>query len=115
MRTLLITIATPNHQVDLEIPAEVPIADLLPSLVKLCVSGLWAHHTPQWSLWSSETHAPLDLSYSLLDADIVDGATLTLQAVLPTEKQADNATFQPETLQPSRETGGIGVRWNIPR
>ncbi|MBV9691263.1 MAG: EsaB/YukD family protein [Ktedonobacteraceae bacterium] len=123
MPTLLITITTTQSSTDLEIPADVPIAKLLPRLVTLCVNSPEAQ-MGQWALWSPETRTPLDQRQSLLEAGIVDGAMLLLQgaspAILqpaarqPATRQQDSPDFQPRTIQPSTESGGIGVRWHRP-
>jgi hypothetical protein len=124
MPTLLITITTTQRSTDLEIPADVPIAQLLPRLVTLCVNNPEAQ-IEQWALWSPETRTPLDQRQSLLEAGIVDGAMLVLQgassAIMQPAarqsaiKQQDSPDFQPHTIQPSAESGGIGVRWHLPR
>jgi hypothetical protein len=100
---------------DLELPAEVPIASLLPALVKLCVNEEQAN-AGSWSLWVSEMRIALNPSRTLLDARIVDGTTLALEsksAVRLAPKQFASP-FQPKTVRPGAGSGGIGVKWNLP-
>jgi len=115
MQTLLLTINSPTGSMDLELPAEVPIASLLPALVKLCVDGEQANAGP-WSLWIAEMRVSLNSARTLLDARIVDGTTLTLESkssVRVAPKQFVSP-FQPKTVRPGAGSGGIGVKWNLP-
>ena len=113
MKMLLLTIASTTHSVDLELPAEVPLGSILPALVKFCVQKpeIPAYST-RYSLWKAENNTPLAPQRSLLEADIVDGEVLHLR--LPNEQEQEQVrpqTFQPETIRPGEESGGIGVRW----
>ena len=114
MKTILLTIIGTTRSMDLELPAEVPVGSLLPTLVKLCAfeRGVLIFSS-QWSLWSTPTRAYLDPARSLLEADVVDGAQLHLRFLKA--RQEERPTFQPKTIQPSEESGGIGVRWNALR
>ncbi len=116
MQTLLITIIAPQKQVDLQVPAEVPVGDLLAALVALCVPSTAQAHTPNWRLVYAQRQ--LATERSLVEAGVVDGALLTLQDVStqmtrPMEPiMAKPQHFVPRTVTPSRSTGGIGVTWS---
>lgn len=112
MKMLLLTITHTTRSVDLQVPAEVPLGTLLPTLVELCVQDRRIPiHSSQWSLWEPDKDFSLDPRRSLLESDIVDGTILHLR--LPREQtRRPQQTFQPQTIQPDAESGGIGVRWN---
>jgi hypothetical protein len=113
MKMLLLTITSTTCKTDLELPAEVPLASIFPTLIQLCVKDRNIPIYPsEWSLWDEETHAYLDPRRSLQEADIVDGAILYLRLW---REQESPRTFQPEIIPPGEESGGIGVRWNLPR
>ncbi len=111
MQTLLLTIISPQRSIDLKLPAETPLAELLPALVKLCISDLSASQST-WTLIVAETHKTLDTTQSLLEAQLVDGAILVLQPQALVRVLAETM-FQPENIVPTTESGGIGVRWNL--
>ena len=113
MQTLLLTIISPQRSIDLELPAETPIAELLPALVKLCINNAPTSQLT-WTLIVAETHKTLDTAQSLLEARLVDGAILVLQPQALVRVLAET-TFQPENIAPTTESGGIGVRWNLPQ
>ena len=123
MQTVLLTIVGPTRRVDLKLPAEISLEELLPKLLELCGPP----HAPeqissQWRLVISTQHVALPLTRSLLACGIVDGAILLLQdyasfvaqAAQQAQTQAPALPFQPQVLPPSANTGGIGVRWNLP-
>lgn len=120
MQTLLLTLNSPRGSVDLELPAEVPISALLPTLVRLCTKEEQAN-VGSWSLWVAEMQMPLDSSRTLLDAHIVDGTVLTLQSKSSTRpvsqsglSQPGRPVFQPKSFRPGASSGGIGVKWHQP-
>ncbi len=116
MQTLLITLKGPQKQVDLQVPAEVPVGDLLAPLVALCVPSTTHVQGPNWQLVYAQRQ--LATECSLVEAGVVDGALLTLQDVStqmtrPMEPVAAKPQhFVPRTVTPSRSTGGIGVTWS---
>lgn len=125
MQTVLLTIVGPTRRIDLKLPAEISIGELLPKLLELCGPP----HAPeqissQWRLVIPAQHVALPLTRSLLACGIVDGAILLFQDyasfVAQTAQQAQAQAqapalpFHPQVLPPSANTGGIGVRWNLP-
>lgn len=116
MQTLLITIIGPQKQVDLQVPGEVPVGDLLPALVAMCVPSSAQTHGANWQLAYGQRS--LSTERSLIEAGVVDGTLLILQDVStqmtrpmqPTAAKPQH--FVPRTVTPSRSTGGIGVTWS---
>jgi len=114
MQTILLTITGPAKSMDLEVPGEIPLRDLLPELVKLCgpSSAGATGESFSWFLRFPEGK-PLDASRSLIEANVMDGALLLLQDhQFLARERARSIPFQPQAVAPSRQTGGIGIRWN---
>lgn len=118
MQTVLLTIVSPQRTLDLRLPAEIPIGDLLPRIGELCGTNLPdAKPAKQlsWHLLLPSSGEILKADWSLSEAGILDGAMLLLRNNSSTERQPAAPVFQPETILPGEESGGIGVRWHIPR
>lgn len=119
MQTVFITLVGPVRRVDLKLPAELPIVELLPKVMELFGPRL-VHPQAMFSSWYLAlpgNGGPLPSTRSLLDAGIVDGAVLFLQnGAVPAarQQQAAASAFRPQAIQPSANTGGIGVKWNLP-
>lgn len=117
MQTVLLTLIGPTRQIDLRLPAEVPIGELLPILLDLCGPQA-SPHGPVWCLVLPTHRMVLPPTHSLHACGVVDGAILLLQpnqpAFVAPQPQASSPSFHPQGLLPSAETGGIGVRWNVP-
>jgi hypothetical protein len=119
MQTVLITLIGPERQIDLKLPAEVAVGDLLPKLLELCGPRLADHQAElsQWRLVLPSKGLTLPHNRSLRDCVVVDGTILYLQdsnSFVARQPQTTVQTFRPRMLQPSASTGGIGVKWNIP-
>lgn len=119
MHTLLITITTFHGSIDVEVPGDTLIEDLLPKLVEICIpqSSRAAQLYPtRWHLRIQDALTPLKTNQTLLEAGITDGTIVQLQQTsirtLPQrEREIYEEQFIPETILPSKQTGGIGVRW----
>ncbi len=120
MQMLLITIVGPQQRLDLQVPGKMPLSDLLPSLLELCVPSVIQlskeTRSVTWQLLYQQV--PLLPERSLIDADVIDGALLVLQnqeeqmtQPLPVIKPATQH-FTPRAVTPGRSTGGIGVTWS---
>src|SRR5450631_1010213 len=119
MSTLLITVIGPQQSVDLQVPGELPISDLLPFLLEVCcipTETTLTFDNTSWQVMFDNTLLPQDRA--LLDLAVPDGAILRLQnqarllvRILPEEQQRPRQ-FLPKTISPGRNTGGIGVRWS---
>ena len=116
LQTLLITLIGPQKRVDLQVPSEVPLGDLLPALLTMGVPSSAQTHTPNWQLVYGQRL--LSVERSLVEAGVVDGAVLMLQDVSTQMTRpmqpiaAKPQHFVPRTVTPSRSTGGIGVTWS---
>lgn len=116
MHTILITIQGPRRSVDLEVPGELPISELIPVLLELCgpiplnaaqpASFLWA----SWGLRPVDSRQILAPNRSLIEAGVVDGAVLQLhhmEALI--QHRRPDTTFTPRPVE--QHPGGIGVSW----
>ncbi len=120
MQMLLVTIVGPQKRLDLQVPGEMPLGDLLPALLELCVPSMT--HTSietqhvSWQLLHQQ--GPLSANRSLIDVGVVDGALLTLQnqeeqmtqPLAPVEPTPQH--FTPRTVTPGNSMGSIGVTWS---
>jgi hypothetical protein len=116
---LLITVTGPQQSIDLQVPGELPISDLLPTLLEICYAPTEAVSTQanaSWQVIYGNKLLPLDRALSELA--VPDGAILRLQnqasplvRTKPTE-QPRPRQFVPRNISPGRNTGGIGVRWS---
>ncbi len=106
--TLLITVIGPQRRVDLEVPGEQPIWDLLSELLTICITSPLspASQSPaMWGLGRSEATSFFDARQSLLALGVVDGEVLQLQRI---EAWATRRSQQ--DVDPALH--GVVKRWN---
>jgi WXG100 protein secretion system (Wss), protein YukD len=115
--TLLVTVRGPLKTMDLELPGDVAVCELIPFLLEMCGSqkndpkkGLQANG----GLEIAGMGVPLLSDRTLIDANVSDGAVLVLQTKhvpsAPTERLAPRQ-FVSRSVQPDADTGGIGITW----
>ncbi len=116
MKSVLVTIDTSRTTLDLEVPAEVPIGQLVPSL-----TTIFAQHgdiPPTIGRRSLELlradGTPLEHELTLLNAGVVDGARLILSdpSFVRSYSEAQTSTIPASVPSEDHRTGGIGIRWN---
>jgi len=115
--TVLVTVCGPLKTLDLELPGDAPVSELIPLLLAMCGSG------KDNSQASSQAHTrlqvagrthPLPLDKTLIDADVCDGMVLALHtsdASSPLGESLAPQQFVPRSVQPGVNTGGVGVTW----
>src|SRR5579885_2979945 len=108
---LFITVIGPRRTIDLEIVADRPIRDLLPMLIEIQHAPQETHLQDAPDNWRLELldRTPLPASLSLTECSILDGAVLRLHRIDPGEDERAKKLL-PDII-PSKETGGIGVKW----
>lgn len=116
---LLVTIKSPQRTVDVQVPDDACIGDLLPFLVEVCgLSGQFHHlagaETAAWSLRASSAPVPFVATRTLSDYGVLDGDVLHLreshlQPALTSVVEVPASRF--EDIAPSEQTGWIGVTW----
>jgi hypothetical protein len=113
--TLLVTIRGPHKTMDLELPGNVPVDELIPLLLEICDPQTNDPQTlRQVSLSLAGTSVPLSSRTTLIEANIYDGAVLVLQTKHtppPVAERPMPQNFVPKSVQPATNTGGIGVTW----
>jgi len=112
-RMLLLTIDGPGRELDLELPGDIPVTNLLPLLAEICCSERFA----SWEVWTlvpKRTGADLAGARTLFDQDILDGDILILcqRGAVPGASTPVDLTAQTQRdIIPSEQTGWIGVSW----
>ncbi len=118
MQMLLITVVGPQQRVDLQVPGELPVSDLLPPLLEMCGPPRETMHIHDSSLWKLNYQSTtLSSTSSLLHAGVLDGAVLVLQHKTSHIRQSEIAEprsrqFVPRSISPNQSTGGIGITWS---
>lgn len=118
MQTLLITLVGEQYSVDLQVPGEVPLKNLLPAFVKIHgshVAGARGTDPSQWSVGHKAWHTPLDPGRSLLDAGIVNGTTLVLREKAEGTTQTRAAPAPKSTAHAPTSAFHVPVRDYPPR
>ncbi|WP_201377393.1 EsaB/YukD family protein [Ktedonobacter sp. SOSP1-85] len=111
--TVLATVQGPGKTLDLELPGDVPVSELLPLLLELCSSpGSPSQKELQspFHLQVVRARAPLAPNRTLIEAEVGDGAVLILQTSTPPENLAPRPLV-PRSVRPTTNAGGIGVTW----
>jgi len=108
---IFITVVGPQRTIDLEIVADRPIRDLLPMLVEIQYATPDVRTQNTLENWRLELldRTPLPASLTLTECSILDGAILRLHKIDPNED--DQAKKLLPDIIPSKETGGIGIKW----
>lgn len=116
MQTVLLTLIGASRRIDLQLPAEVPINDLLLKLLEICEPRQAHFDLSRWRLVIPGQGVALPPARSLSECGVVDGARLLLleYTAFAAQQQAQAPVFRPRELAPGANTGGIGVRWNLP-
>jgi MinD-like ATPase involved in chromosome partitioning or flagellar assembly len=78
LHTVLVTVVGPEESIDLELPGDVPVGDLIPAFVELFALESHSNDPYVWALGPSEG-PPFPKEHSLLQCGVVDGAQIFLQ------------------------------------
>ena len=115
--TLLVTLHGPFHRLDLELPGDVAIGELLPLLLEMSSSQ---RKDPQVlrqtnaGLYIAGMHTSLPLHETLIDAGVCSGTELELHTQewpkTPPSSVAPQQ-FRRRSVPPGVDTGGIGIAW----
>jgi len=113
--TLLVTICGPCKTVDMELPGDVPVSELVPVLLEIFTS-----HKDDPQAWQ-QANARLQvggvpLSGTLVEGGVCDGTLLVLQtddAPAPQDETFVPQPFGPGSVPSGVEAGGIGVTWEV--
>jgi hypothetical protein len=78
--SVLVTVQGPTRAIDLQLPTDTPVGELIPLLLPICVTQEENHpgdHEPVWVL-GIEGQPPFGMHETLMSHDITDGTTLWL-------------------------------------
>jgi type VII secretion integral membrane protein EccD len=103
-----ITVVGARRRVDLAVPARAPIAEYVPELSRLCGQETDETFPASWSLAPAGAR-PIPPGVSLLEAQVVDGATLYLRDVVEGETDEPVVTDLGDLAE---EVRGGWDRWN---
>lgn len=117
-QTLLVTVQGTRRRLDIELPGNVPVQEIIPLLLDMCnhparfamSAGL---DKAAWTLQVDHLVQPLQAAQTLSSAGVLDGDVLLLQernAVRSRGSQARNRDTT-QAIKPSEQTGMIGVEW----
>lgn len=121
MTTVLVTVLGPRRHIDLEVPCDVPISDLISPLLEVCgprtAPGDPLSHPASWGLgaWRG---GMFSAARTLIDCGVVDGSVLVFQDIVSwrngTPQAHQGAPVPAYDTEPPAVTqiGDIGVRWN---
>lgn len=112
MSTLLVTVVGPSNRRDLSLPADAPVAELIPTLVGLVASSDDGPDsgTETWLLYrSDEPDQPLPPGSSLASVGVLEGTVLYLAREDTEEETADapTATLPPDGLTAIERTAAL--------
>jgi type VII secretion integral membrane protein EccD len=103
-----ITVVGKRRRVDLAVPARAPIAEYIPTLTRMCGQESDETLPAAWSL-APAGDRPFHPSISLLEAQVVDGATLYLRDLVEGETDGPLVTDLEEMVG---DFGDQWERWN---
>lgn len=78
--SVLVTVQGPTRAIDLQLPTDIPVGELIPLLLPICMTNEENHpedHEPVWVL-GKEGQPPFGMHETLMRHDITDGTTLWL-------------------------------------
>jgi MinD-like ATPase involved in chromosome partitioning or flagellar assembly len=102
--TVLIAVQGPDRRLNVEVPTESPVGDLLPELIRV-LGGQDLGETPEratWGLGYAGT-APFAPETTLAQQGVIDGALLTLQPLTVWQQQLEAAPASESPTDPQRE------------
>ena len=117
-QTLLVTVQGTRQRLDIELPGDVPIHDLIPLLLEMCnhparfarSAGL---NKAAWTIHIADLAQPLRLTQTLANAGVLDGDILFLQERNASRDKSSQTRNRgsAQTITASEQTGMIGVEW----
>jgi len=114
MATVLITILSPYREIDVEVPAEVPVTELIAPLLTLCVPFTGVGQLPVGDTWriGRRGDAPFPVTKSLVDCSVLDGTRLLMREVADWQSEQERERRPEPDIADASRAGGIEIRWN---
>lgn len=105
-QTLLLTLQGPRQRLDIELPGDVPVNDLLPLLQQICDAA----SNDRWAISRLKTGKSLQNAQTLLENKVLDGEVLVLhKAGNPVEPRPARRLAAP--AKPTTQNGSIIITW----
>jgi uncharacterized ubiquitin-like protein YukD len=117
-QNLLVTVQGTRRKLDIELPGDVPVHELIPVLLEMCnqpsrfAPGASRSKTA-WTLHIAQLDQPLKTTQTLADAGVLDGDILLLQERSTSQSRSAQTRNRgsAQTVEASAQTGMIGVEW----
>ena len=114
-KTLLVTVQGTQRKLDIELPGDVLVSELLPLLLQMCgaPTSTRERSTIRWNIHVSGTGKILQARRTLLENNVLDGDLLLLQKAQPTAiaSQLPEQEKRQDASAPRRQSASIGVSW----
>ena len=117
-QTLLVTVQGTRRRLDIELPGDVPVHELIPLLLDMCnhparfamSAGL---NKAAWTLHVDHLAQPLQPIQTLAGAGVLDGDVLLLQErnAARSKSPQSRSRSSAQVIEASEQTGMIGVEW----
>jgi hypothetical protein len=117
-QTLLVTVQGTRRRLDIELPGDIPISDLIPLLLEMCnhparFSASAGLNRAAWMIYIASSAQPLRTTQTLSAAGVLDGDVLLLQARNTSQSRSSQTRNRDSApvIEASSQTGMIGVEW----
>lgn len=117
-QTLFVTVQGMQRRLDIELPADTPVSDLIPLLLEMCnhspefPTGAQQSKTP-WTLYVANLGQSLRGTQTLATGGVLDGDVLLLEiqdmSNRGSAKKKEHDAVR--SIEANEQTGGIGVTW----
>jgi hypothetical protein len=113
-QTLLVTMQGARRKLDVELPGDVPVGELLPLLLQMC--GIADADPGRWAVSVSGTGRVLQAKRTLFGNRVRDGEILLLRRAEPamSHREASRHERAQEPLVPRPRGESITITWERP-
>lgn len=110
-QTLLVTVQGTRRKLDVELPGDVPVGELLPLLLQMC--GISRPDPGRWAVSLSGTGRVLHARRTLFENRVFDGEVLLLRRsdVALSRVEAPRQEERQEALAPGPRGESITITW----
>jgi hypothetical protein len=114
-KTLLVTVQGTQRELDIELPGDVLVSELLPLLLQMCgaPTSTRERSTIRWNISVSDTGKTLQARRTLLENNVLNGDLLLLQKAQPAAiaSQPPEQEKRQDASASKRQSASIGVSW----
>ncbi len=110
-QTLLVTVQGTRRKLDVELPGDVPVGELLPLLLQMC--GMSRSDPDKWAVSLSGTGRLLQARRTLFENRIFDGAVLLLRRADVALSRGESPRREARQEIPASvvQSGSIKITW----